>query len=81
MRYYANERCPTQVIAHLRVHAGEGPGVSRVTVAESLFCVAKSGSNRNLAALRQFFKPLEIANSDPDAAEVYGTARSQLESE
>ena len=70
---------PAQVLAQLRAHEAEGIGISSVSVAELYFGVSKSGSARNLAALQQFLEPLEIADFDLNAAQVYGTLRFTLE--
>lgn len=76
---YAIKNRPPQVIDHLRAHAAEGLGISSISVAELFFGAAKSGSARNLAALRHFLEPLEIADFDAVAAEVYGDVRLALE--
>lgn len=76
---YAIKHNPPQVIARLRVHAAEGLGISSVTAAELFFGAVKSGSERNLQALRQFLEPLEMADFDAAAAEVYGAVRLKLE--
>lgn len=76
---YAIKHKPDAVVAALRAHAGAGIGVSSITVAELHFGVEKSGSARNLVALRHFLEPLEIADFDAAAAEMYGRVRQQLE--
>jgi tRNA(fMet)-specific endonuclease VapC len=76
---YAIKQRPPQVIARLREHAPEGLGISSISVAELFFGAAKSGSSKNLGALRQFLEPLEVANFDLAAAETYGTLRLALE--
>ena len=76
---YAIKHRPASVIEALRKHAGEGVGVSSITVAELFFGVEKSGSERNRTALRHFLEPLEIADFDTPAAEAYGGVRWQLE--
>jgi tRNA(fMet)-specific endonuclease VapC len=70
---------PTPVLTQLRAHEAEGIGISSISVAELYFGVSKSGSARNLAALQQFLEPLEIADFDLNAAQVYGTLRYTLE--
>lgn len=76
---YAIKQRPSQVIARLREHAPQGLGISSISVAELFFGAARSGSSKNLAALRQFLEPLEIADFDLAAAEVYGRIRLALE--
>lgn len=76
---YAIKHKPASVVAALRAHTGAGIGVSSITVAELFFGVEKSGSARNREALRHFLEPLEIADFDATAAEVYGRVRQQLE--
>lgn len=72
-----NER-PPQVLAALRRHAAEGLGISTVTAGELFYGVARTQSDRNLRALRQFLAPLEIAPFDAPAAEVFGSLRAWL---
>ncbi|MBI5750527.1 MAG: type II toxin-antitoxin system VapC family toxin [Hydrogenophilales bacterium] len=76
---YAIKNHPAQVLTQLRAHEAEGIGISSISVAELYFGVSKSGSARNLAALQQFLEPLEIADFDLNAAQVYGTLRYTLE--
>ena len=76
---YAIKNQPSQVLTQLRAHEAEGIGISSISVAELYFGVSKSGSARNLAALQQFLEPLEIADFDLNAAQVYGTLRYTLE--
>ena len=75
--YTINER-PTSVLQAFREHAAAGLGISSVTAAELYFGVARSGSQRNLDALRRFLSTLEIADFDATAAEVSGSLRSWL---
>jgi tRNA(fMet)-specific endonuclease VapC len=76
---YAIKHRPPEVLAALRAHAAAGLGLSSITVAELTFGVAKSGSLRNQRALAQFLEPLEIADFDRRAADVYGPLRAALE--
>jgi tRNA(fMet)-specific endonuclease VapC len=76
---YAIKNHPPQVLARLRAHEADGIGLSSISVAELFFGAAKSGSAKNLAALKRFLGPLEIADFDAHAAEVYGTLRATLE--
>ncbi|GAB1392885.1 type II toxin-antitoxin system VapC family toxin [Rhodocyclaceae bacterium] len=76
---YAIKQRPASVVEALRAHANAGIGISSITAAELWFGVEKSGSARNHDALRHFLEPLEIADFDAAAAEVYGKVRLQLE--
>jgi tRNA(fMet)-specific endonuclease VapC len=76
---YAIKNKPSQVLARLRAHEVDGIGISSISVAELFFGAAKSGSPRNLEALRHFLGPLEIADFDAAAAEIYGGVRHALE--
>ena len=78
--YVINER-PAQVLQAFKLHAAQGLGISAVTAGELFFGVARSGSERNLRALRQFLSALEIAPFDETAAEVFGSLRAWLTSQ
>jgi tRNA(fMet)-specific endonuclease VapC len=78
--YVINERPPRVVEAFL-AHADAGLGISAVTAAELYYGVARTGSQRNLKALRQFLAPLEIAPFDAAAAELFGSMRAWLNSQ
>ncbi len=76
--YLINKR-PAKILERFqRVELGD-IGVSSVTVAELAYGVAKSGSDRNRAALEGFLLPLEIADFDQMAAWKFGEIRSALE--
>jgi tRNA(fMet)-specific endonuclease VapC len=75
--YVINAR-PPAVLEAFKAHAAEGLGISAVTAAELFFGVARTGSERNLQALRQFLAALEIAPFDDRAAEVFGSLRAWL---
>jgi tRNA(fMet)-specific endonuclease VapC len=76
---YAIKHRPPEVLVALRRHEADGLGLSSITVAELFFGAAKSGSQRNLSALRQFLEPLEVADFDRAAAMAYGPLRATLE--
>lgn len=76
--YLINKR-PAKVLDHFRRLEIGDVGVSSVTVAELAYGVAKSGSERNRAALEGFLLPLEIADFDQKAAWKFGEIRSVLE--
>ena len=76
---YAIKHRPPQVLKQLRAHAAEGLGISSISVAELFFGAKKSGSLKNLAALKHFLEPLEIADFDLHAAQSYGHVRKLLE--
>lgn len=78
--YAINER-PRAVIEALRLHHAQGIGISSITASELHFGVARSRSERNLQALRQFIGSLEVADFDSDAAEVAGQLRAWLSSQ
>lgn len=78
--YVINER-PAHVLQAFLAHESEGLGISSVTAAELFHGVARTGSERNLRALRQFLQPLEIAPFDEAAAEVCGSLRAWLASQ
>jgi tRNA(fMet)-specific endonuclease VapC len=75
--YVINER-PAAVLQAFRRHEAAGLGISSVTAAELFYGVARTGSQRNLQALRRFLAPLEIAAFDGAAAEVCGSLRAWL---
>jgi tRNA(fMet)-specific endonuclease VapC len=75
--YAINER-PPEVLQALREHHAEGLGVSAITASELHFGVARTGSERNARALRQFLAALEVAEFDVPAAEVAGQVRAWL---
>lgn len=78
--YVINER-PAHLLAAFLDHANEGLGISAVTAGELFYGVARTGSDRNLTALRRFLQPLEVAPFDAAAAEVFGALRSWLASQ
>jgi tRNA(fMet)-specific endonuclease VapC len=55
-------------------------GISAITLAEMLYGVEKSSQRgKNRRALDEFLLPLEIADFDERAAEIYGAVRAGLE--
>ena len=76
---YAIKNRSAEVLQALRTHEAAGIGVSSITVDELFFGIEKSGSARNRLALQHFLEPLEIADFDMAAAQVYGAVRQQLE--
>jgi tRNA(fMet)-specific endonuclease VapC len=76
---YAIKNRPPQVLERLRANEAAGLGISSISVAELYIGVEKSGSPKNLAALKNFLAPLEIADFDLKAAQVYGQVRKTLE--
>lgn len=75
--YVINER-PSAVLQAFRRHESEGLGISSVSAAELFYGVSRTGSQRNLNALRRFLALLEIAAFDANAAEVCGSLRAWL---
>ncbi len=78
--YVINER-PAAVLQTFLRHQAQGLGISSVTAGELFYGVARTGSERNLRALRAFLAPLEIAPFDATAAEVFGSLRAWLTSQ
>ena len=78
--YTINDR-PSAVLHAFRRHQEAGLGVSSVTAAELFYGVARTGSQRNLDALRRFLSTIEIAPFDAHAAELSGSLRAWLSSQ
>ena len=72
-----NER-PAAVLRAFQRFQSAGLGISSVTAAELFFGVARTGSQRNLDALRRFLATLELAPFDAQAAEVSVSMRAWL---
>ena len=69
-----------KILAYLKKHAIGEIGISSITLAELQYGVANSDYiRRNREALHEFILPLEIADFDKKAAEVYGNVRANLE--
>lgn len=77
--YTINEQ-PAAVLRAFRRFHSAGLGISSVTAAELHFGVARTGSKRNLEALRFFLGTLEVAPFDKQAAEASGSIRAWLQS-
>ncbi len=69
---------PPQVLQRFRQYAVGDIGVSALTASELAFGVAKSGSERNRAALQKFLAPLEIVAYDEACAWHYASLRAHL---
>jgi tRNA(fMet)-specific endonuclease VapC len=78
---YVIKNRPQQVFDTFIKHQQAGLGISSITAAELWYGAQKSGSSKNLRALRQFLSPLEIAAFDASASEHYGQLRTTLESQ
>lgn len=76
--YIINDR-PKRVLDRFKKHTVGDLGVSSITASELAFGVAKSGSEKNRAALEGFMLPLEVAPYDLSAAHVYGDIRAGLD--
>jgi tRNA(fMet)-specific endonuclease VapC len=75
------KRKPGPILRRLTALAPGEAGISAVTLAELRYGVAKSAQReQNGQALDEFLLPLEIAEFDEPAAEVYGSVRAGLES-
>ena len=53
--------------------------ISSISAAELAYGVAKSGSNKNRAALEMFLAPLDVVPFDEHAIWQYGRLRAELE--
>lgn len=77
--YLIKKKSP-KIVNHLKRQAVGDVGISSITLAELCYGVSKSEQiDRNREALRDFILPLEAAEFDEKAAEVYGNVRANLE--
>jgi tRNA(fMet)-specific endonuclease VapC len=68
------------ILERFRKEAPTNVIISSITVAELTFGMEKSSRvKENLAALKNFLQPFEVASFDGPAAEVYGRIRFELE--
>jgi tRNA(fMet)-specific endonuclease VapC len=68
------------ILERFRKEAPTNVIISSITLAELTFGMEKSSRvKENLAALKNFLQPFEVANFDGPAAEVYGRIRFELE--
>ena len=74
------KRKPGSILRRLTALAPGEAGISAVTLAELRYGVAKSAQReKNSQALDEFLLPLEVADFDEPAAEIYGRVRAALE--
>lgn len=74
------KRKPASVLRQLTRLAPGDAGLSAVTLAELRYGVEKSAAReKNSQALDEFLVPLEVADFDEPAAEIYGRVRAALE--
>ena len=74
------KRKPGSILRRLTALAPGEAGISAITLAELRYGVAKSAQReKNGQALDEFLLPLEVADFDEPAAEIYGTVRAALE--
>lgn len=74
------KRKPASVLRQLTRLAPGDAGLSAVTLAELRYGVEKSAAReKNSQALDKFLVPLEVADFDEPAAEIYGRVRAALE--
>ena len=74
------KRKPAPILRQLTALPPGEAGLSAVTLAELRYGVAKSSDrDKNGQALDEFLLPLEIADFDEPAAEIYGQVRAALE--
>ena len=78
---YLIKQKPPKVLARFQTLTLSDIGISSITVAELEYGVCKSQQQeKNRHALMQFLIPLEIVEFDQNAATIYGSIRSNLES-
>ena len=71
---------PLRVLDRFRQELPDDLGISTVTLAELRYGADKSRDpDKNHQALNAFLAPLEIADFDSCAAEIYGRVRADLE--
>jgi tRNA(fMet)-specific endonuclease VapC len=75
---YLINRDPPQVLARLQRFHPKDVALSSLTVAELAWGVAKSGSQRNRAALESFIASFTVLSFDASASFVYGDLRARL---
>jgi tRNA(fMet)-specific endonuclease VapC len=74
------KRKPASILRRLTALAPGEAGISAITLAELRYGVAKSSKREaNGQALDEFLLPLEVADFDEPAAEIYGAVRAALE--
>lgn len=77
---YIIKRKPKQVIERFNTLQLSDVGISSITVAELEYGACKSQKpEQNRSAFQQFLIPLDILVFDRQAAQAYGTIRSDLE--
>jgi len=77
---YIIKQKPPKALMHFSAHSAGDIGISSITLAELQYGIAKSRHiQKNRQALEEFTLPLEIADFDGEAAEMYGTLRAALE--
>jgi tRNA(fMet)-specific endonuclease VapC len=77
---YVIKQKPPKVLARFQNLALSDSGISSITVDELEYGVFKSQQQeKNRNALMQFLVPLEIVGFDQNAATIYGSIRSELE--
>lgn len=77
---YLIKQKPEKVLRHFKAHSVGEIGISSITLAELRYGVERSQQvKKNQQALEDFTLPLEIADFDEVAAEVYGNVRAGLE--
>jgi tRNA(fMet)-specific endonuclease VapC len=79
---YLIKQKPDKVLQHFKAHSVGDIGISSITLAELRFGVEKSRqAEKNRQALDDFILPLELADFDEKAAEMYGKVRASLKKE
>lgn len=70
---------PLAVLERFKLEAIGSIAISSISAAELAYGVAKSGSNKNRAALEMFLAPLAVVPFDENAIWQYGQLRTDLE--
>jgi len=79
---YLIKQKPQKVLDKFQTLSISDVGISSITVAELEYGVAKSQQQeKNRIALMQFLLPLEIVEFNQASATIYGSVRSDLESQ
>jgi len=76
---YVLNRRDEAVLARFEAMQEHSLGVSAITAGELAFGAAKSGSQRNVEALKKFLMPLHVYPFDDEAVWHYATMRSRLQ--
>lgn len=76
--YILNKK-PQEVLTRFEAMTEHSIGISSITAAELAFGARKSGSERNVQALKKFLLPLSLHAFDEEAIWHYAQVRSRLQ--